>query len=107
MSFPCISCGLCCRFSKCVLDLQFLQNEKQLCRNFDEQTNKCKIYKSRPLICNIDEMYKQKYCHQMSKKEFYLANLNVCYELNFIYGKKDDAYRLKKIIKRVERMESF
>lgn len=102
MSFPCISCGLCCRFSKCVPELQFLQDEKQVCCNFDIQTNKCKIYKSRPLICNVDEMYKQKYCYQMSKKEFYLANLRVCYNLNFMYGNKNNLQQLKKIIQQIK-----
>ena len=70
MSFPCIACGLCCRYSGYVSELKILINEENICRNFDEKTNKCRIYTSRPLICNIDEMYKQKYCHQMNKKEF-------------------------------------
>lgn len=104
MSFPCISCGLCCRFSKCVPDLQFLQNEKQLCRNFDEQTNKCKVYKSRPLICNIDKMYEQKYCHQMSRKDFYLVNLNICYKLNSLYGNKTNTIHLQKIIEQIQNL---
>ena len=102
MSFPCISCGLCCRFSKCVSELQSLQNEKQVCCNFDIQTNKCKIYKSRPLICNVDEMYKQKYSHQMTKKDFYLANLEVCYKLNLMANNQENMKEIRNIINNIK-----
>ena len=82
-------------------------NEHNICRNFDERTNKCRIYKSRPLFCNIDEMYEQKYFRQMSRKEFYLANLNVCCELNSMYQNKNNIKRLKKIIAKIENQQSI
>ena len=105
MSFPCISCGLCCRFSKCVSELQSLQNEKQVCCNFDVKTNKCRIYQSRPLICNIDEMYNQKYSHQMTKKEFYLANLEICYKLNFMANNQENMKEIRSIINSIKNFE--
>ena len=107
MSFPCIACGLCCRYSGYVSELKILINKENICRNFDEKTNKCRIYTSRPLICNIDEMYKQKYCHQMNKKEFYLANLKICYKLNSSYGNKNNMRRLEKIINNVKMLDEI
>ena len=43
----------------------------------------------------------------MSKKEFYLANLNICYKLNSSYGNKDNMRRLEKIINNVRMMEEI
>ena len=37
MSFPCIACGLCCRYSGYVSELKILINEENICRNFDEK----------------------------------------------------------------------
>lgn len=101
-NFPCIACGLCCQNSYLVYELRTLMSDEGICENFDKKTKKCKIYKSRPLICNVDEMYKQKYCYKMSKKEFYLANLRICYNLNFMYGNKNNLQQLKKIIQQIK-----
>ncbi len=57
--FPCTSCGLCC---KNITDLE---------------TNLCKIYESRPLICRVDEAHKKLYSH-IPLKEFYAKNAEVC-----------------------------
>lgn len=103
--FPCIVCGLCCKNSYLVPELQSLQNEDNICKHFNEHTKKCKIYKSRPLICNIDEMYAQVFCRQMSKKEFYLANLKVCYELNSIANNQGNMKKIQNLIHSVSKMK--
>ncbi|GAA9640501.1 hypothetical protein HCM100_06140 [Helicobacter pylori] len=43
----------------------------------DSETNLCKIYESRPLICRIDEARKKLYSH-IPLKEFYAKNAEVC-----------------------------
>lgn len=104
-NFPCIACGLCCQNSYLVHELQALINKDGLCKNFDKKTKRCRIYQTRPLICNIDEMYKQQFYHQMTKKEFYLANLEVCYKLNFIADNKDNLKKIQSIIEEINKIE--
>lgn len=101
-NFPCIACGLCCQNSYLVYELQALISDEDLCKNFDKKTKKCKIYKSRPLICNVDEMYKQKYSYQMTKKDFYLANLEVCYKLNFMANNQENMKKIRSIINNIK-----
>ncbi len=43
----------------------------------DSETNLCKIYESRPLICRVDEVHKKLYSH-IPLKEFYAKNAEVC-----------------------------
>ena len=105
MHFYCIECGLCCQYSYLIPELKILQDEHNICRNFDEKTKKCRIYQSRPLICNIYEMYKQKYSHQMTKKEFYLANLSVCYKLNFMAKNQENMKEIRSIINSIKNFE--
>lgn len=107
MYFYCIKCGLCCQYSYLIPELKMLQNEYNVCRNFDEKTKKCRIYQSRPLICNIDEMYNQKYSHQMTKKEYYLANLEVCYKLNFMANNKENMKEIRSIINDIKNFEQI
>ncbi|WP_025275868.1 YkgJ family cysteine cluster protein [Helicobacter pylori] len=48
-----------------------------VCKFLDLETNLCKIYESRPLICRIDEVHKKIYSH-IPLKEFYTKNAEVC-----------------------------
>ena len=43
----------------------------------------------------------------MNKKEFYLANLKICYKLNSSYENKDNMRHLEKIINNVSIMEEI
>ncbi|GAA7856276.1 hypothetical protein HpCOL24_01110 [Helicobacter pylori] len=43
----------------------------------DLETNLCKIYGLRPLICRVDEVLKKLYSH-IPLKEFYAKNAEVC-----------------------------
>lgn len=43
--------------------------------------NLCSIYDNRPLICNIDEVYKQFFASQYALDEYYKLNYNACNEL--------------------------
>ncbi len=48
-----------------------------VCKFLDLETNRCKIYESRPLICRVDEAHKKLYSH-IPLKEFYAKNAEVC-----------------------------
>jgi Fe-S-cluster containining protein len=75
-NFLCSSCGACCRN---VQNLP-LPSTNGVCDNLDKETNKCKIYETRPKICRVDEMYdvfKDKY----TKKQWFIENTKVCHVL--------------------------
>lgn len=103
MDFPCIECGLCCRLSGKVPQLQPLQTEKGLCRYFDEATNRCQIYRTRPTICNTEKMYALYFKDLMSEAEYIRQNLRVCYELNKEKGNVRNMERIATLMKQFEK----
>ena len=52
--FLCDKCGLCCRNIDKVPQLKEFHNGDGICKFLTN--NKCSIYESRPLICNIDKV---------------------------------------------------
>ena len=84
--FPCSSCGACCkRIIKAVQNLGNQQkesplhfphkwNEQGVCEKLTTD-NKCSIYETRPLICNVDEIAK---LTNMPIKQFYNINIKAC-----------------------------
>ncbi|WP_390177553.1 YkgJ family cysteine cluster protein [Helicobacter pylori] len=68
--FPCTSCGLCCKNITGIIELIGFDAGNGVCKFLDLETNLCKIYESRPLICRIDEAHKKLYSH-IPLKEFY------------------------------------
>lgn len=73
MKFPCKSCGECCRHVWKPLD-----RGDGVCRHYDEQTNLCTVYESRPLLCNVDRMDGERFHRTMSAKTFYMAQAKGC-----------------------------
>ncbi|WRD91509.1 YkgJ family cysteine cluster protein [Helicobacter pylori] len=51
--------------------------EKAAKRLESAESDLCKIYESRPLICMVDEAHKKLYSH-IPLKEFYAKNAEVC-----------------------------
>ncbi|WP_240443577.1 YkgJ family cysteine cluster protein [Helicobacter pylori] len=68
--FPCTSCGLCCKNITGIIELIGFDVGNGVCKFLDLETNLCKIYESRPLICRIDEAHKKLYPH-IPLKDFY------------------------------------
>lgn len=99
MNFPCIECGLCCRLSSTVPQLQPLQNEKGLCRYFNEGTNRCRIYPNRPVICNTEKMYDLYFKDTMSEAAYIRQNLQVCYDLNKANGNTKNMRKIASLMK--------
>ncbi|GHQ26300.1 hypothetical protein VN1218_06640 [Helicobacter pylori] len=82
--FPCTSCRLCCKNITGIIELVGFDAGNGVCKFLDLETNLCKIYESRPLICRVDEAYKKLYSHipklysHIPLKEFYAKNAEVC-----------------------------
>jgi len=85
MMFPCTSCGLCCQNISSVKELKKFDLGNGVCKYFDEISNQCTIYETRPDICRVDKMYQQKYNVFFTKKEFYIKNAEVCNQLQLQY----------------------
>ncbi|MDR0944108.1 MAG: YkgJ family cysteine cluster protein [Ruminococcus sp.] len=49
-----------------------------MCRNLDTDTNLCTIYENRPLICNVDKMYRLYFSDTYTLSDFYEANHKAC-----------------------------
>ena len=81
MKFNCDCCGICCRnVNKSFLQVDFDRGDG-VCKNFDDDTNLCKIYKNRPLVCNVDAYYEKFLSKLMSRAEFHEINYKVCESL--------------------------
>lgn len=101
MKFPCIQCGLCCENAHLVSELQQLINEKGQCRYYNARTKKCRNYTNRPAICRTDTMYEEIFHTVMSEKEYILANLQVCCELNRAAEYMENVEKIEQIMKKL------
>jgi len=85
MKFNCDCCGLCCRnVGKTFLQID-LDRGDGVCKNLTEK-NLCRIYKNRPLICNVDAYWEKFLSSIISREEFYKINYKVCEELKKVVG---------------------
>lgn len=79
--FDCDRCGLCCRS----LGKNFIRVELDrgdgVCKNFNEETRLCKIYKTRPIVCNVDAYYEKFLSDSMSREKFHELNREICNKL--------------------------
>ena len=78
ISFKCSGCGCCCKrvgkvIEKYNIDFPYKYDENGVCEMLID--NKCSVYDTRPLICNVDEMFK---FSKLSKKNYYAINHKAC-----------------------------
>lgn len=101
MSYPCTNCGACCRHigdAKQILNTKpeyafpYSWDESGKCEMLGDD-NKCKVYDTRPTICDIDKMNK---FYKMSKKQFYKMNVKACHVLMKMEGIYEQ-YRIEKL----------
>jgi uncharacterized protein len=78
MEFNCSGCGGCCVLAG-RLGLMPANPITGACVHLT-QDHTCVIYATRPTVCSIDAMYKERY-HQMSKSEYYKASTLVCHQI--------------------------
>lgn len=84
--FQCDKCGLCCRSLSGIDLFKDLDRGDGICIHFDEKTNLCKIYDSRPLFCRVDECYVQFFSTVMTREEYENENYTACIELKHRYS---------------------
>jgi Fe-S-cluster containining protein len=78
-SFPCTSCGECCRNIGHIPELKDFDLGDGVCKFLKDGL--CSIYETRPDICQVDKMFDKKYHKFYTKEEFYNLNISVCGEL--------------------------
>lgn len=64
--FKCDACGLCCKAINC----EHLTED-----------NKCAIYETRPMICNVEKTYELVFKDVMTKQEFFKINEQACIDI--------------------------
>lgn len=79
--FPCTACGKCCRNVHLSEQTAYLSRGDGVCQYFDEQTNLCTIYESRPLVCRVEDYYKTYLSHIYTWDEFVKMNVEICNKL--------------------------
>jgi hypothetical protein len=77
-TFPCTSCGACCKSLKGVKEYKELDRGDGVCIYFDENNLLCSIYEKRPLKCRVDEMYYLYFKGDMTLEEYYNINVQAC-----------------------------
>jgi uncharacterized protein len=76
--FPCTQCGCCCRrvgkIKEIGVPFPYKVKKNGACEMLTSD-NKCKVYDSRPLLCNISELAK---AFGRDVEEFYYENVEIC-----------------------------
>jgi Fe-S-cluster containining protein len=96
MDFKCTGCGACCR----VIGRAIAEADKQpdpfirnLLKKFPHRAKpdgscsklgedgKCTIYDKRPLLCNVEKLWKRHHKNKESKAEFFARSARACNQL--------------------------
>ena len=78
LSFPCTSCGLCCKNLGNNSEASKLNRGDGTCRYFDDGTNLCMIYEHRPIVCRVEDYYSKYLSETYKWDDFVALNLKVC-----------------------------
>ncbi|UXH76239.1 YkgJ family cysteine cluster protein [Roseateles amylovorans] len=79
MDFPCTSCGRCCRQLPAASVLNLGDG---VCRHLDPASQRCTVYVQRPLVCRVDDLYRQRLAGSISKRVYYLLQAHACAEMD-------------------------
>lgn len=79
--FQCTKCGYCCRSLKGIQLFQSLDRGDGTCKYLDDESNLCKIYETRPLLCRVDESYSVFFSTLMSRNDYEALNYKACADL--------------------------
>ncbi|MGL4866246.1 YkgJ family cysteine cluster protein [Cetobacterium sp.] len=77
----CDKCGLCCKNLNLNPIYDSLHYGDGVCRYLDLNSNLCKIYKKRPIFCNIEKSYYLFFDKIYTTEEFYKLNYEMCLKL--------------------------
>ena len=78
LKFDCERCGRCCRKVGTVPIAKDMALPNGVCKYLNEETNLCRIYETRPLICNVDAYYDRYMKDVMTREEFHARNKEIC-----------------------------
>ncbi len=81
LKFPCTSCGKCCRKVGNSPQTHFLDRGDSVCRYFNEEKNLCNIYNDRPIVCRVQDYYKQYLSDKIRWIDFVEINQEICQKL--------------------------
>lgn len=79
--FPCTACGKCCRNIHLNDTLSYLDKGNGVCKHLIESSNLCANYDGRPLVCRIEDYYKNNLTGLFTWNEYVNMNLEVCKKL--------------------------
>ncbi|MBQ9206302.1 MAG: YkgJ family cysteine cluster protein [Treponema sp.] len=83
--FDCDKCGLCCSHIGGNVLYKDLDRGDGVCKFLKE--NLCSIYEERPLLCRVDESWKNIFSSKMTLEQFYELNYQGCKTLKEKYKK--------------------
>ncbi|MFW6029502.1 MAG: YkgJ family cysteine cluster protein [Halanaerobiales bacterium] len=79
--FNCTMCGVCCTKLNRNELYKDLDRGDGICIFLNLDSKLCTIYDDRPLLCNIDKMYKEYFYKFYSQDEYYNLNKKGCNKL--------------------------
>ena len=80
MNYKCEKCGCCCKNIYVFDSLFEFKKDLGWCIHLTAD-NLCNIYDTRPLICNVSEMYNKHFKDDFTESEFIEINKAVCRRL--------------------------
>ena len=80
MSYPCVKCGLCCRYIFKSELTKHLDRGDGVCKHLCDKNNLCTIYDERPCVCQIDSFYNY-ISADITLIEYYKINAKICNDL--------------------------
>lgn len=86
--FKCDMCGLCCRSVSKSDVYKHLDRGDGTCKYYEDQTHKCSIYATRPIICNVEGFYEKFLMGKINKEKFFELNYVACSKLKSEFGKE-------------------
>lgn len=76
--FICDKCGSCCRLVNQNELFVYLDRGDGICKYYSDDKKLCLIYKTRPLICRIDEYYESVLAKDIDRNKYYELNYEAC-----------------------------
>ena len=76
--FKCDKCGSCCQLVDQNEIFIHLDRGDGICKYYSESQNICLIYDERPIICRVDDYYKEYFANHIDINEYYRLNYEAC-----------------------------
>ena len=77
LNFPCDKCGACCHYVGQVPVMKSYDRGDGICKHLLPD-NGCEIYETRPDICNVEKMFRTKWCEDYTWDEYVEQGVKFC-----------------------------